>query len=347
MKRRSLILLLIGAAAVASVLAGSARTAPQAGAVRAGGLNTEPSMRPWRYSGADTDSWWCKSGACNGVPNGTVFVDHELTLAAELGARSLRIEFPWALIEPRRGRFDWARADYIVRTARRLHVPLQPILVHTPAWAGDEPNSPPSAAAFSSFARAVARRYRGRIFYYELWNEPDLSRYWAGTVQQYVQRVLAPGYRAIKRVDRRARVLLGGPSRADANWFENVYRFGGARSFDIAAYHVYSGAADVLNGASTMLTVLKRHGQGKKPIWLGEYGTTEAGPAAPQQEGLIRAVLTQPAPLAMAQWYTLRDTQATTCCPPQVTESDPWGLVTRSYERKSSFALMQMLLKRK
>ncbi|MGB8003255.1 MAG: hypothetical protein WCF27_03240, partial [Gaiellaceae bacterium] len=82
-------------------------------------------------------------------------------------------------------------------------------------------------------------------------------------------------------------------------------------------------------------------------IWLGEYGTTEAGPAAPQQEGLIRAVLTQPAPLAMAQWYTLRDTQATTCCPPQVTESDPWGLVTRSYERKSSFALMQMLLKRK
>jgi Cellulase (glycosyl hydrolase family 5) len=343
--KRGALSILAVAVAAAVVAANLARPASRAEAVRAGGVNTAPSMRPWRYAGADTDSWWCKRDACNGVSNGTVFVDRELPLAAELGARTLRIELPWALIEPRRGRFDWARFDYIVRAARRLKVTLQPIIVFTPAWAGKDTNSPPSAAAFSKFAGTLAHRYRGRVRYYELWNEPDLSRYWAGTVQQYVQRVLKPGYAAIKRADRRARVLLGGPSRADANWFENVYRYGGGRSFDIAAYHVYSGAAEVINGASVMSTVLKRHRQGAKPIWLGEYGTTEAGPQAPQQDGLIRAVLTQPAPLAMAQWYTLRDTQATTCCPANVIESDPWGLVTRKYERKSSFALMRTLLK--
>jgi hypothetical protein len=343
-KRGALSILAVTVAA-AVVTANAGRPASRAGAVRAGGVNTAPSMRPWRYAGADTDSWWCKRDACNGVSNGTEFVDRELPLAAELGARTLRIELPWALIEPRRGRFDWARFDYIVRAARRLKVTLQPVIVYTPAWAGKAANSPPSAPAFAKFAGTLARRYRGRVRYYELWNEPDLSRYWAGTVQQYVQRVLKPGYTAIKRADRQARVLLGGPSRADADWFENVYRYGGGRSFDIAAYHVYSGAAEVLNGASVMSTVLKRHRQGAKPIWLGEYGTTEAGPQAPQQDGMIRAVLTQPAPLAMAQWYTLRDTQATTCCPPDVIESDPWGLVTRKYERKSSFALMRTLLK--
>ena len=343
--KRALLLFLVAAVAVAVVAAKPGQPASRAGAVRAGGVNTAPSMRPWQYAGADTDSWWCKPDACNGVSNGTVFVDRELPLAAELGARTLRIELPWALVESRRGRLDWARFDYIVRAARRLKVTLQPVIVYTPAWAGKDANSPPSAAAFSKFAGTLARRYRGRIRYSELWNEPDLSRYWAGTVQQYVQRVLKPGYRAIKHADPHARVLLGGPSRADADWFENVYRYGGGRSFDIAAYHVYSGAAEVLNGASVMFTVLKRHHQTAKPIWLGEYGTTEAGPESPQQEGMIRAVLTQAAPLAMAQWYTLRDTQATTCCPPNVIESDPWGLVTRKYERKSSFALMRTLLK--
>jgi len=85
---------------------------------------------------------------------------------------------------------------------------LQPVIVYTPAWAGEDANSPPPAAAFSKFAGTLARRYRGRIRYYELWNEPDLSRYWAGTVQQYVQRVLRPGYRAIKHADPRVRVRV-------------------------------------------------------------------------------------------------------------------------------------------
>jgi cellulase (glycosyl hydrolase family 5) len=339
---------IVAPAVAASLLAtaGAAQPSSQTGAVRAGGVNSSPSMRPWRYVGPDPDGWWCKRNACNGVTNGTVFVDRELPLAAELGARTLRIEFPWALIEPRRGRFDWARADYIVRAARSRKVTLQPVIVHTPAWAAKDPNAPPSASAVSSFAGALARRYRGRIRYYELWNEPDLARYWAGTVQQYVQRVLKPGYKAIKRADPRARVLLGGPSRADGAWFESVYRFGGGRSFDIAAYHVYSGPNEVLNGAGIMSQVLKNHRQAGKPLWLGEYGTTEAGLQARQQEAMIETVLTGAAPVAMAQWYSLRDTEIMTCCPPNLLFGEPYGLVTKTYERKSSFALMRTLLKR-
>jgi hypothetical protein len=141
-KRGALSILAVTVAA-AVVTANAGRPASRAGAVRAGGVNTAPSMRPWRYAGADTDSWWCKRDACNGVSNGTEFVDRELPLAAELGARTLRIELPWALIEPRRGRFDWARFDYIVRAARRLKVTLQPVIVYTPAWAGKAANSPP------------------------------------------------------------------------------------------------------------------------------------------------------------------------------------------------------------
>ena len=57
-------------------------------------------MRPWRYVGANPDGWWCKPGGCNGVANGTVFVDRELKLIAKLHVPLLRLEFPRPLIEP-------------------------------------------------------------------------------------------------------------------------------------------------------------------------------------------------------------------------------------------------------
>src|SRR2546423_4445677 len=93
-------------------------------AIRPAGINIEPGMRPWRWTGANPDGWWCRAPRCNGVRSGTMFVDRELSLARELGAVNVRVEFPWPLIEPERGRFDWRRADYIVRAARRRHLQL-------------------------------------------------------------------------------------------------------------------------------------------------------------------------------------------------------------------------------
>ena len=183
-------------------------------------------LQVYGYVGANPDGWWCTPGKCNGVADGTVYVRRELPLMAALGAQAVRVEFPWALIQPRPNRFDWKRTDAIVRTARRAHLALQPVLVYSPSWAAPTASSPPSAAAFSRFARALARRYRGRIRTYELWNEPDLQRYWDGNVKQYVQRILIPGHRAIRSADRSARVLLGGPSKADRTNIIADCRFG-------------------------------------------------------------------------------------------------------------------------
>jgi hypothetical protein len=315
-------------------------------AVRGGGVNAMPSMRPWRYRGANPDGWWCTPGKCNGVANGTGYLSRELPLMATLGAQSVRVEFPWALIQPQRGRFDWKRADAIVRTARRQHLALQPVLVYSPSWAAPTASSPPSAAAFSRFAHALARRYRGRIRTYELWNEPDLQRYWSGTTEQYVQRILIPGHRAIRSADRNARVLLGAPSKADRDWLEGIYRYGGGSSFEIAAFHDYAPGPAVFDDARVVASVLAEHGQAGKPIWLGEYGYPDSDPSSPHQIPLIEQVLTSPGPIAMAQWYSFRDTYTASCCPPQVIGFSPWGLVTAGYDRKASFGIMQALLGR-
>jgi hypothetical protein len=301
-------------------------------------------MRPWRYAGANPDGWWCRH-ACRDVRNGTVFVDRELPLIARLGVKMLRLEFPWPLLEPRRGVFDWRRSDYIVRKASRYRVKVQPVLVYSPAWAARGASRPPQARDFARFARKFAARYRRSIDDYELWNEPNAVRYWDGTQAEYVKKVLVPGYRAVKAGDPRARVVLGGPTTADVGWLAGVYSHGGGHSFDVLSYHDYTGdPAELVRHAFVVKDVLKAHRQGWKPIWLGEYGIQEPPIADVNQQKLIRTALTEDAPLAAAYWYSLRDDFPMTCCPPARVKSEFYGIMTDAYAPKRGYELMRELL---
>lgn len=320
------------------------RFAAEPKAVRDGGISAQPSMRPWRYRGANPDGWWCVREGCDGVQDGTAFVNAELRLAARLRVRVVRFELPWALLEPRRRAYDWARTDYIVRRAKRLGVTLLPVIVYTPGWAGESETTPPAAADLSAFARAAARRYRRTIRYWELWNEPDLARYWRGSPADYVRTVLRPGYRAIKAANPRARVVLGGPATVNVEWLEAVYAAGGGRYFDIAAYHDYSADRQILAHARFLRGFLRAHGQGRKSIWLGEYGLQEPGPDDPRQQAVMRFVLAEKAPIAMAIWYTLRDDRAMTCCPPQTVKTETYGLMSAGYAPKRGYETMRALL---
>jgi len=339
--RPFLVLALVAAGAIAQVPGSSAlpeRT------VRAGGINIEPGLRPWRWAGANPDGWWCRPPNCNGVGNGTVFVDRELALARDLGAWNIRVEFPWPLIEPERGRYDWRRADYIVQAARRRRLPVQPVLIYTPHWAAAQENDPPPAGEFSRFVRAVVRRYRTTVHEWEFWDEPDLQRYWAGDQATYVQRIVIEGYRAAKAIDSHARVILAASQQPDPAWLRGVYRLGGGAFFDVVSYHDYSGDRSVLAHASIVRDVLREQRQGGKPIRLGEYGLQEAGIDDLRQRALIQAVMTEAAPISVAQWYALRDDYNMTCCPPKAVLFEPFGLVTHSYRRKLGFATLRALL---
>jgi polysaccharide biosynthesis protein PslG len=314
-------------------------------AVRAAGLAPQPGMRPWRWAGgANPDGWWCAAGLCNGVADGTVFVDRELPLIRALGIRLIRLEFPWPLLEPRRKQFDWRRADYIVERAKAVGIEVVPIIVFTPGWARTSANSPPPADELHRFVRTFAYRYRKSVRFYELWNEPDLNRYFNGTARQYVRTVLIPGAQAIRAGDRSSRVILGGPASADEPWLNGIYAAGGGGSFDVLSYHDYSGNDFVLKNVAIVQRVLQAHGQPRKPIWIGEYGTEESGFDDVRQEALMRYALTGAAPLARVIWYTLRDDHVLTCCPPEVVKSETFGLMTDSYQPKRGYATMRQLL---
>ena len=332
-------LVIVGGLPGRSILPASAATSA------AGGINVEPAARPWQYLGANPDGWWCLSASACTTSNPLGRIDLEMGVAQQLHVANVRVEIPWFLVEPSNGGYNWARADYIFNSATNHGIVLQPILVYTPAWGGGY-NAFPAAADFQAFVTAFMGRYGNRINAVEMWNEPDGGQSLvANNPALYVQRILIPGYNAVKSTHPNVKVIEGGSindSGACCPWLSGIYAAGGGNYFDVAAFHDYGGNYGQIVAAYR--SVLNAHGQSGKPIWMGEYGVSDA--TGSQQSSLIRAALTATPGLAMAQFYTLRDESVYTCCPPSATgEHKQYGVVLADdVTPKSSFFTMQSLL---
>ncbi|HUY53816.1 MAG TPA: hypothetical protein VMV23_01500, partial [Candidatus Nanopelagicaceae bacterium] len=210
-----------------------------------GGINVEPSARPWQYLGANPDGWFCPTAATCTTTNPTGRIDTEMALAASLHVANVRLEIPWFLVEPQRGVYDWSRADFIFASALSHGLTIQPVLDYTPAWAGGYDAFPP-AADFGAFVSAFMARYGGQINAVEMWNEPDGGQsLTVNSPQQYVTDILIPGYNAVKASPHPGVKVIDGGSINDSGgtptWLSGIYAAGGGNYFDIAAFHDYGG----------------------------------------------------------------------------------------------------------
>ncbi|MFB0545380.1 MAG: hypothetical protein ACETWB_00580, partial [Anaerolineae bacterium] len=114
----------------------------------------------------------------------TIRADAEsLALVKEAGADWVVQLFSWREIARWRGQYNWDYPDAVVRGAEFHGLKLAIRLDQHPAWARTAPaaNGPPDDLNdYGDFVEAVARRYRGRIRAYIIWNEPNLAREWGG-----------------------------------------------------------------------------------------------------------------------------------------------------------------------
>jgi hypothetical protein len=328
-------MLLLGLLVIGVIVTGSMQTRALA-AVRQGGINVEPSARPWRYVGGNPGSWWCVQPNC--VADPTASMNQEISLAHQVGAANLRLEFPWFMIEPQNGVYDWSRSDQIMAAAKAAGVTIQPVLVFTPSWAASNTTVAPAGSDFAAFVTAFTRRYDHQVPVIEMWNEADHGHYWNSGEQAYVSSILNPGYAAVKAVDPAIKVEVSGTANdpVASGWLANLYAFGA--QYDIMAFHNYAG--NPVGEAQSIQSAMAAHGD-NRPIWLGEYSVASA---TGDQSGLLTSVLTGVSPIAMAQWYNLRDDAAYNCCPAVPAVSATWGLVNANYSLKSSFTTMRTLL---
>jgi polysaccharide biosynthesis protein PslG len=227
-----------------------------------------------------------------------------LRMARDAGFHWVRQQFAWAALEPdQKGSFvgqygesTWDVYDDIVSAAEEMGMELIVRLDTSPKWARlgnlHVTTPPDDLADFGDYVAAVVGRYRGRVRYYQVWNEPNLAVEWGNRPvdARAATELLRVGYQRARAADPDATVLAPAlaPTIADGpdavnelHFLQAMYDAGAAAYFDIGSVQAYGlrsgpddrrlGAGDV-NFSRPILyrEVMVRNGDAAKPVWASE-----------------------------------------------------------------------------
>lgn len=224
-------------------------------------------------------------------PGNHDFLNNGLWLVSQykqMGVRWNRMAFSWVLVQPRKEVFDWAHYDRIVDACQRQGIEILATLgghfdnPPVPAWAGESLAEVihKNPADLANFVEEWVRRYRGKIHFWEILNEPKVFHKGL-TVSDYIEKILKPCYRIIKKEDPLSRVLPCAfgelPVLGDKEEFWDAAR----GYYDFHNMHLYvdwglfrsqPSAAQEEKAIREFLELANRHGEGGKPLWITEIG---------------------------------------------------------------------------
>lgn len=244
----------------------------------------------------------------------------------------VRVEVQWSQLEPdSRGVFwdskfnqsSWAKWDRIVAEASRAGLQVIARIDRPPLWSQpglatvlrqhpDWQGPPGDVGDFGNVVAAFASRYRGRVRYIQVWNEPNLQNEWAGEpvnpsryaalLQVAAQRARAASPDVVILAASLAPNIETGPRFGYANmsdllYLQGLYAAGAAPFFDVAVANPYGLQRGPYDDRSigvrayqfpraflrpsqlfdfsrpiAMRQVMVRNGDSLKPIWAGEFG---------------------------------------------------------------------------
>jgi hypothetical protein len=270
----------------------------------------------------------------------------ELARLGEAGVGTLPVNFAWGSVQSGPDApYDWRHYDPVVRGAAENGIRVLSIVYSTPTWVASTPEIPPLGGAlegFERFTRAAVERYGDDGAFWKqhpavpelpitdwaLWNEPNSPLFWKPwpDPDAYL-RLLRTFNPAVKGVDPRARVLLGGlvpPPTGGIpldSFLSALYERGGQPLFDAATVHPYAGTPrKAIDMVEQERQVMRRFGDAEKRILITEVGWASGGQPSGLTVGPERQAeyLTRFFELASADrdrlgiegvvWYALNDT---------------------------------------
>ncbi len=241
--------------------------------------------RPLIYGMNPIPSEWAKH-----APNDYTWEGQQYDLMKAAGCASVRVGVGWDLVEPNPGDRIWGDID--ANLTAMLDRGFEPVLliVATPSWAllpgqGTPfyPPQPQYRAQFEKFVYDCARRFRGRVRYYEFWNEENGYGWHVDEGYQKAEEYvpwLIHGYNAIKRGDPNALWAIGGLDDNGVGYADDYlgkcYRYMARGYFDAVCEHPYSISNADLWKLDDLRAKMAEHGDAV-PIWITELGWTADG----------------------------------------------------------------------
>lgn len=231
----------------------------------------------------------------------------------------LRASVWWDVIQPEPDRYDWNYSDRLIHALQKNGIASNWNLYPMPKWSVPKEaqskgywiysRTAPEPGIYEKFAETLAARYKGKIRYYEIWNEADLVK--TVTLEEYL-RVLKEGFRGVRRSDPEALVTTTGFASlvhpAATKDFQRNVLAQGKGFYDIHALHEHGGFSGFASVIDSMILPMREKLGVSAPWYANETAVTSAGGQDRMQaETVFKKIL-----FAFARgssgyiWYNLR-----------------------------------------
>jgi len=257
---------------------------------------------------------------------------------SEAGVRWARMFLEWSGIEKPKGTFHFEGADKLVAAAEANNVEISGLVFGNAPWAKGGFHAFPmnNLEDWTEYARTIADHYKGRIHYWEVWNEGNGGFNDGHNVTADYAKMLAAAYAGVKKGDPEAKVGIDVAS-FDAAYIGQVIRdlatAGMPGSFDYLCIHPYEtfGLIGDVDGEVPYLWMMRMlrdelkalapAGKADAPVWITEIGrpinrkTNEVGIALGQDvhemdagKTVVKAyVMAAAQGIARVCWFEARD----------------------------------------
>lgn len=280
--------------------------------------------------------------------------DKLLDAIDRLGVDIERDGYDWNALEPAEGAWNFERMDKLVWDLAARGVEMQPLLGFSAKWAStgrtdtgdwhDWNNRAPRLEPFKTYATTMVGRYKDRIHYWEIWNEPEIS-FWLSTTSEYVDLFNAASA-AVMQADPTAKVLNGGFAMErrppNMNFLQEFLPGAETKNWGIWAYHDYNTFAQMIAREKQN----RQYYQSKKlniPIWINEGGFNTLTRGGEAEQGITLAKKIAAAPsmgIGAYIWYDLIDDGDQPLDP-----EHHFGLLRRDFSPKPAYLAYQQVIR--
>ncbi len=223
------------------------------------------------------------SGMCHVGSNESNSDDY--SMMKKLGFNWTRIDFHWTGIQPSSNEWFWGYWDGFLDATEENNVNVLALLlydndnieeVETDSTKYIHPDDVP---LFLEYVNRTIRRYRDRVAAWEIWNEPNILKFWGGPIEDFYylfEETIELIHNLEKEFDEDLTILCSATTSSFALYVpsevEEFFKRGLMTHIDIIPIHIYVYDAD-----SVYQNIKQIHSLGEKYGFEGKYWITEIG----------------------------------------------------------------------
>lgn len=205
------------------------------------------------------------------------------------GIKWIRIDIFWNEIEAVKGTYSYSNIDRVINYANSNGLSVLAAIAYTPKWANSKQNihlPPDNVTHWKNFVQKTVQRYKSKVKYWSIWNEPNMEVFFAAGKDVFVNKIFIPAAQTIKAAD--AGAFIVGPDLAHKTatgqewyfWLKYILDNAG-QYIDIVSHHIYNDQSvtylfELLESGDVLLPGVKEivadAGHGGKPFWVTETG---------------------------------------------------------------------------